>query len=696
MAKLVEHITTETVDSVKRRFLRQNRELARVNSSHSTRIGNLESKIASLLSENLELRQQIIAIEHSREKWITRTCSEVRMKIQRKVKEIDELLEAFEISAKDAIYVSPAGESDDMGRRDSLDNSIVGLPAASAIHISTRKKSSPKERVTSPPPVYLDDGNDEQVDIDLIRDNHPRSPQLKEAHRFMPEELSAEEIPESPSELAEEQWRLPNIVSGMETVRPRRRRRDSLHELDIVSMVKTQNANYKAKLSSQYSSGPGADAEKMSEAVGSGAVTEENSAIPIALADNLPPPSPPSPPPPPLLLLPEPAPVAIREVKKSETKTTATKRRASMTVTDNDPSSHTVEKSTKSMPSARLSSRRSSVHRQSLLETEITNGTRESSPPLATRRLSSRGTISSDTAADKAPRSAAPTDHSRVKLAEKDKNVVDSKDKKAAEKAANPERKALRPLNVNLEPDVAEVTVKMPIEEPIIDTEVKPAEADQAKSEPEHDRNVSTSPDGGRRASRQRKSVNYALPSLRVKMRREQEQFIDAVTVLDNSESTSETHQSSAVVQPHRDMDVKIKRESTEECTALDFSRIPEVGPSAGGLDGVKRKRWSSGTDDIKREPADERATVVSRPTKSNIVTKPRRPAATNNSPQRRITPGHDAAAEVHTIAARRDSGILTSTAANAARRPNRHVSASEHDQGKTAATVKRRLSMVA
>ncbi|KAK9371368.1 hypothetical protein V1509DRAFT_614451 [Lipomyces kononenkoae] len=672
MAKLVEHVTTETVDSVKRRFLRQNRELARVNSSHSTRIGNLESKIASLISENLELRQQVIAIEHSREKWIARACSDVRMKIQRKVREIEELLESFEMSAKDAIYVSPAAgsESDDMGRRDSLDNSIVCVPP-SAIHISTRKKSSPKGSVTSPPPVYpdLDDGNDDagtQVD-ELISDNRPRSPQLKEAHKFMPEELSAEEIPESPSELADEQ-QLPNIVSGTETIRPRRRRRDSLHELDIVSMVKTQNANYKAKLSSQHSSDPDGEPETMSKEVWeSCTTTEDGGAISIALSENLPP----SPPPPP----PEPVPVAVREAKRSDAKPTTGKRRASMTTSD--PSCHTVEKSTRSMLSSRPSSRRSSVYRESSLETtEISNEVRASSTPppslIETRRLSRRSSISTEPAADKAAApSVVPTDHIRVKLGEKDKNVVDSKEKKAS----NAERKALQPLNVNLEPEVGAGTAKMPVE-------VKPAEVNQERQrEPEQDRQMSTSPDGGRRASRQRKSVNYALPSLRVKMRRDQAQLVDAVAVPDHNGITSETQ--------NQRVDVGIKREeNTDEVRVLDFSKIPE----AGGMDMVKRKRLSSVTDDIKRESTDEeeKAAVDSRPAKATGVTKPRRRASMDYSPPKR---------EVHkgAGAAKLDSGNLTLSTTSAvvggARRPNRHDNV---ELDKTGTAAKRRLSMVA
>ncbi|KAK9330322.1 hypothetical protein V1520DRAFT_340866 [Lipomyces starkeyi] len=687
MAKLVEHVSTETVDSVKRRFLRQNRELARVNSSHSTRIGNLESKIASLISENLELRQQIISLEHSREQWITRKCSEVRVKIQRKVKEIDELLDAFEMSAKDAIYASPEGESDGSGRRDSLD-SVVGVPA-SAIHVSTRRKSPPGPDTS--PPVYpdLDDGGDEVAQgDDLICDNCPRSPQPKEPHRFMPEELSAEEIPESPSELADA-MQLMNIVSGTETVRPRRKRRDSLQEMDIVSMVKSQNANYKAKLS-QCASAPVVAAEHMSNVVEPSMVIDDGN-MRIALSENIPPP-------------PEPIGVAIAEAKRSEAKTTATKRRSSISA--NDTASDTSDRSTQSAPSSRPSSRRSSVYRESLLETETAHEARKSSPPPAARRSSRRSSIYREPARDTLVRPNSPTDEARMKLGENDKNVVVSKDNKAAEKASISERKVLQPLNVNLEADANTAAVKKSIKSPTVrDIEVKPA--DPERSEAMEERPVSTTPEGGRRVGRARKSVNYALPSLRVKMRRERDQFIDAVAMAEQIASKFEAQKSSELKQSPT-AEAMIKQENTDDVKAVDFSNIPEMSPAAAGIEGVKgKKRKSTVTnlqDAIKREPTDDETVKDSRSHKANAVTKTRRPASVEIPRMMQADVFDFAADDVHTNTARRNSGIPTSTSRigiaqaveSGARRPNRQVGANENDASKTTTAGKRRLSMVA
>lgn len=48
---------------VRRKFLRQNRDIARINSTQSLRIRSLENECSRLLSENLDLRGQIVRLE---------------------------------------------------------------------------------------------------------------------------------------------------------------------------------------------------------------------------------------------------------------------------------------------------------------------------------------------------------------------------------------------------------------------------------------------------------------------------------------------------------------------------------------------------------------------------------------------------------------------------------------------------------
>jgi hypothetical protein len=59
---------------VKRRFTRQNRDLARTNSTQSQRIRNLETEISRLLAENISLREAAIAAQRECEELRTRSA----------------------------------------------------------------------------------------------------------------------------------------------------------------------------------------------------------------------------------------------------------------------------------------------------------------------------------------------------------------------------------------------------------------------------------------------------------------------------------------------------------------------------------------------------------------------------------------------------------------------------------------------
>ncbi|KAJ6131012.1 hypothetical protein N7523_001472 [Penicillium sp. IBT 18751x] len=59
---------SESVEALKRRFVRQNREIARVNSMQSLRIRSLESEVSHLLGENVSLREQVINLTQELER----------------------------------------------------------------------------------------------------------------------------------------------------------------------------------------------------------------------------------------------------------------------------------------------------------------------------------------------------------------------------------------------------------------------------------------------------------------------------------------------------------------------------------------------------------------------------------------------------------------------------------------------------
>ncbi|KAL5333651.1 hypothetical protein BJX70DRAFT_49538 [Aspergillus crustosus] len=70
MARLNESTASaEPIEILKRRFVRQNREIARVNSIQSLRIRSLESEISQLLSENVSLREQVINLTQDLERF---------------------------------------------------------------------------------------------------------------------------------------------------------------------------------------------------------------------------------------------------------------------------------------------------------------------------------------------------------------------------------------------------------------------------------------------------------------------------------------------------------------------------------------------------------------------------------------------------------------------------------------------------
>ncbi|EXJ78428.1 hypothetical protein A1O1_08828 [Capronia coronata CBS 617.96] len=88
---------TESIDALKRRFIRQNREIARVNSTQSQRIRNLETEISRLVAENISLREQTIAAQAEAERWrnannVNREIMEMKERMEKKVTELTSLI----------------------------------------------------------------------------------------------------------------------------------------------------------------------------------------------------------------------------------------------------------------------------------------------------------------------------------------------------------------------------------------------------------------------------------------------------------------------------------------------------------------------------------------------------------------------------------------------------------------------------
>lgn len=82
---------------VKRRFVRQNREIARVNSLQSLRIQGLESELSNLLKENAALKEQVISLTQDAEKYeasraLHKDIHRYKEKLAAKVSEMNSLV----------------------------------------------------------------------------------------------------------------------------------------------------------------------------------------------------------------------------------------------------------------------------------------------------------------------------------------------------------------------------------------------------------------------------------------------------------------------------------------------------------------------------------------------------------------------------------------------------------------------------
>lgn len=87
------------VSLVKRRFIRQNRDIARVNSTQSLRIRDLENEVSKLLSENLSLREQILRLQCDQEarqiQRLGEQTSRLKEQLESKLLEISAIISDF-------------------------------------------------------------------------------------------------------------------------------------------------------------------------------------------------------------------------------------------------------------------------------------------------------------------------------------------------------------------------------------------------------------------------------------------------------------------------------------------------------------------------------------------------------------------------------------------------------------------------
>ncbi|CRG85585.1 Shugoshin [Talaromyces islandicus] len=91
---------TESIEALKRRFVRQNREIARVNSLQSLRIQGLESDVTQLLKENAALKEQVISLSHDAQKYeagrfLCKDIYQYKEKLASRLSELNSLVSEF-------------------------------------------------------------------------------------------------------------------------------------------------------------------------------------------------------------------------------------------------------------------------------------------------------------------------------------------------------------------------------------------------------------------------------------------------------------------------------------------------------------------------------------------------------------------------------------------------------------------------
>ncbi|KAJ5714272.1 uncharacterized protein N7483_011453 [Penicillium malachiteum] len=97
MARLNDYTApAESIEALKRRFVRQNREIARVNSMQSLRIRSLESEVSHLLAENVSLRQEVINLTQETErlaaaKTLHSGIYDIKSRLDTKLAELNDL-----------------------------------------------------------------------------------------------------------------------------------------------------------------------------------------------------------------------------------------------------------------------------------------------------------------------------------------------------------------------------------------------------------------------------------------------------------------------------------------------------------------------------------------------------------------------------------------------------------------------------
>ncbi|TPX07860.1 uncharacterized protein E0L32_010435 [Thyridium curvatum] len=153
MARLNEPpASTDSLETLRRKFLRQNRDIARVNSNQSLKIRSLENECARLLSENLDLRGQILRLEKEAEDSSAQRIADHALEIKAKMEA--QLLEWGSLLANLGLE-PPAKRHSPMGRRIAKSKSSINRsPAQRRPRESVKDEEALAMQEGRLPPIY--------------------------------------------------------------------------------------------------------------------------------------------------------------------------------------------------------------------------------------------------------------------------------------------------------------------------------------------------------------------------------------------------------------------------------------------------------------------------------------------------------------------------------------------------------------
>ncbi|KAI0124598.1 hypothetical protein F4776DRAFT_655559 [Hypoxylon sp. NC0597] len=211
MARLNEPmVSTDSIETLRRKFLRQNRDIARVNSTQSLKIRSLENECVRLLSENLDLRGQVLRLqtelEDSKAQKIADHALEIKEKMEAQLAEWGNMLASLghepmpksrsPREPKRAKHRSSIGRisMSEWKRRDTV-SSMKDLEAAAAqegrLPPIWENKTCPRETLT----------RDEILALRSVVDDNDNSPDLgpPPVSRFVDEDPVKIDLPSRPN-----------------------------------------------------------------------------------------------------------------------------------------------------------------------------------------------------------------------------------------------------------------------------------------------------------------------------------------------------------------------------------------------------------------------------------------------------------------------------------------------------------------